>query len=893
MSARPPGGLRAEFLAALPRGRSLPDDVWAERHRSILLLLWAHVPALFVFSLVRHQTVLHSLVEAGLVANFPLAAEVVRRRRRASTVIASLGLLTCSAVLVHLSGGVIEAHFHYFVMVGVVTLYQDWLPFVLAVGYVVLQHGLAGVIAPASVFNHESAIERPWLWAGIHGLSIGAMSFAAVVSWKFSEVLWKATADREAKLTEAQAVARLGSWEYDLGSGKLTWSDELYRLFGVDRATFTPTPEAILDLVHPADREALGRQIDAAQGGSVLEASDFRVRLRDGTERWLHRRGKVTASDNGRPVTSSGTMADVTDRKRTEAQLQHTLSLLSATLDSTNDALLVVGNEGHITMFNQRFVEMWSIPDEVLASGDDERALASVVGQLCDPDAFLAKVSDLYAHPDSESFDSLNFLDGRIVERYSKPQRVEGTTVGRVWSFRDVTAHTRLERELAHQAFHDSLTDLANQALFRDRIDHALVRTARQPGRLAVVFLDLDNFKTVNDSLGHTAGDQVLVAVAERLGRCVRDSDTVARLGGDEFAVLAEDLETASGVTLLADRILSVMQRPFPVAGREVFISASIGIAFDEPGVDSGQLLRNADIAMYTAKRRGRARHETFQPAMHRAALERMELEADLRKALERHELTLEYQPVVTIVTGKLTGVEALVRWRHPERGQVPPATFIPVAEDAGLIAELGRQVLVAACVQTRAWQLQYPNSAALKVSVNLSPRQLQADDLIDEVNEALVLSGLPPSTLVLEITEGAMMNDADAAIIRLAGLKALGVKLAVDDFGTGYSSLSYLQRFPIDILKIDRAFVHEIDVKDEQASLVAAIVALARSLRLHTVAEGVETPTQAEALTALGCVFGQGYHFARPMPPSALAAILEAGTVRLPSLAEGPGPLA
>jgi diguanylate cyclase (GGDEF)-like protein/PAS domain S-box-containing protein len=689
--------LRTELRAVLPQGRSLPDDVWAERHRSILLLLWAHVPALFLFSLSRHQTLLHSLLEAGLVANFPLAAEVLRHHRRVSTVIASLGLLTCSAVLVHLSGGLIEAHFHYFVMVGVVTLYQDWLPFVLAVAYVVLQHGLAGVIAPASVFNHEAAIERPWLWAAIHGLSIGAMSFAAVASWKFSEVLWKATADREAKLTEAQAVARLGSWEYDVESRKLTWSDELYRLFGVDRATFTPTPESILDLVHTADRAALEGQIVAALDGNVLEASDFRVRLRDGTERWLHRRGKVTVAVGGRPVLTSGTMADVTDRKRAETQLQHTLSLLSATLDSTNDALLVVDVGGHITMFNQRFVEMWHIPDGVLASGDDERALAYAIEQLTDPDAFLAKVKELYARLDSESFDSLTFKDGRIVERYSKPQRVDGRTVGRVWSFRDVTAHTRLERELAHQAFHDSLTDLANQALFRDRIDHALARAARQPDRLAVVFLDLDNFKAVNDSLGHTAGDEVLVAVAERLGRCVRDSDTVARLGGDEFAVLLEDLETMNSATLLADRIHSVLQRPFLLAGREVFISASIGIALDEPGIDSGQLLRNADIAMYTAKRRGRARYETFQPAMHRAAVERMELEADLRKALERRELTLEYQPVVTLATGQVTGVEALVRWRHPERGQVSPVTFIPLAEDAGLITELGRQVLVAA----------------------------------------------------------------------------------------------------------------------------------------------------------------------------------------------------
>ena len=885
MSPVPHQVLVDRIRAALPQGRSLPDDVWAERHRRILLLLWLHVPGLFVFSLVRHQTVVHSLVEATLVANFPLAAEVFGHRRRLSTVIASLGLLTCSAVLVHLSGGVIEAHFHYFVMVGVVTLYDDWLPFLLAVAYVFLQHGVAGAIAPDSVFNHQSAIEHPWTWAAVHGAFIGAMSFAAIVSWKLNETLWKATAVREAQLSEAQEVAQLGSWEWDAERGRLTWSDELYRLFGVDPGTFTPTPESIAALVHPADREALAEGMRAAlAGGDVADDSDFRVELPGGGERWLHRRAKVTYAPDGRPVVS-GTAADVTERKQAEARLEATLSLLSATLDSTADALLVVDADGRITLFNRRFAEMWGIPDEILASGDDERALSWALQQLRDPDAFRAKVQELYAHPDLESFDTLEFRDGRSVERYSRPQRVDGLTVGRVWSFRDVTKHRRLEQELAHQAFHDSLTGLANQALFRDRVDHAVARISRHAARLAVLFLDLDDFKTVNDSLGHTAGDALLVAVAERLGHCVRDGDTVARLGGDEFAVLVEDLGSEREVTLLADRIIAGLQRPFTLAGREMFIGASIGISLDGPGIDSGQLLRNADIAMYTAKRRGRNRSEIFQPAMHVAAVERMEVEASLRKALEAHALTLEYQPVVALSTGALTGVEALVRWRHPGRGPIPPSTFIPLAEEAGLIGELGRQVLMAACTQTRRWQLRYPGCADLKVSVNLSPRQLQADGLIDEVAEALATSGLPPSTLVLEITEGAVMNDAEAAIARLHELKALGVRLAVDDFGTGYSSLSYLQRFPIDILKIDRAFVNEVETRDEQASLVAAIISLARSLRLYAVAEGVETRRQADALKALGCGFAQGYHFARPMPPEALASILETGIVNASAL--------
>ena len=867
-------GLRA----MLPRGRSLPDTIWAERHRRILLLLWLHVPGLFAFAVFRGQTLLHSLAEAALVATFAIAAEAMHGSRRIATVVASLGLLTCSAVLVHLSGGVVEAHFHYFVIVGVVTLYQDWLPFLIAVGYVVVQHGILGAVAPDSVFNHRSAVDHPWQWAGIHGLSILAMSFAAIASWKFNEFLWRATADRESQLREAQDVARLGSWEYDLETGRLTWSDELYRLFGVDATTFTPTLQSILALVHPADRDLLERQMVSSFAGVEVEESDFRVPLPDGTVRWLHRRGKVTCSPDGRPLAVSGTATDVTERKRVEAELERTLSLLSATIDSTADALLVVDLEGRISLFNQRFTEMWRIPEDVLLSGDDERALAVAVDQLSDPESFMAKVRDLYAHPDVESFDTLEFRDGRAIERFSRPQRVDGRTVGRVWTFRDVTDHRRLEQELAHQAFHDSLTGLANQALFRDRVDHAVARSARQGARLAVVVLDLDHFKTVNDSLGHTVGDEILVAVAERVRGCVRAGDTVARLGGDEFAVLLEDLAGVNDTTQLVDRVNAVLQRPFTLAGREVFIGASLGIALDGPGVDGGQLLRNADIAMYTAKRQGRGRHETFRPAMHQAAMERMELEAALRKALERQELTIEYQPVVALATGVITGVEALVRWRDRERGQVPPSAFIPLAEETGLIGELGRQVLLAACTQARRWQLEHPTCAGLKLSVNLSPRQLQAESLVDEVREALQASGLPPAALVLEITEGAVMNDAEAAVVRLQALKALGVRLAVDDFGTGYSSLNYLQRFPIDILKIDRTFVHEIDLKDVQASLVAAIVSLAQSLRLHAVAEGVETASQVQALRALGCGYAQGYHFARPMPVAALGPILRDG---------------
>jgi diguanylate cyclase (GGDEF)-like protein/PAS domain S-box-containing protein len=886
-SSRRPGAPAAvrRFRSWLPEGRTLPDDVWAQRHLRILVLLWLHVPAIFLFSLAQRQGVMHSLFEAGLVASLAAQATALRRNRRLSTVASALGLLTCSAVLVHLSGGMIEMHFHYFVIVGVVTLYQDWWPFLISIGYVVLQHGVAGAIAPASVYNHQGAIDHPWHWAGVHGAFILAMSSAGIASWRLNEALLRATVDREERLSEAQKVGRLGSWEWDLASDRVTGSQEFCRLLSVASSEL-PYDKAF-GRVHPDDRKVARVDLDSK---CPVRASDgdFRVLLPDGTERWLYGRVRVSGWHDGRPSIVSGTVQDITKRKRAEAELRQTLSLLRATLDATADGILVVDGEGRIARYNQRFVEMWRLPEDILASRDDKRALAIVLDQLREPEPFLAKVQELYTQPEAESLDIIEFRDGRVLERSSKPQRVGGQTVGRVWSFRDITERKRLEDELAHQAFHDSLTGLANQVLFRDRVQHALTRNARHDGHLAVLFLDLDNFKTVNDSLGHPTGDKLLVCVAERLRACLRAMDTAARLGGDEFAVLLEDLGSGEAATAVANRLIAALQQPFTVADREVFIGASIGIALNGPGAGSDQLLRNADIAMYTAKRQGKGGYAIFQPEMYTAAVERLEIEADLREALDQSELTLQYQPIVALDTGEMSGVEALVRWRHPQRGVLSPAVFIPVAEETGLIRELGRQVLLEACTQVRRWQVEHPELEPLTVSVNISPRQLQVDGLVEHITEALTESGLPPSNLVLEITEGAMMHDTEGTIAKLHVLKALGVRLAVDDFGTGYSSLSYLQRFPVDIIKIDQSFVSAIEPAVEpassKASLVRAIVSLAQTLGLQAVAEGVETKAQAEILAELGCDLAQGYHFARPMDRHDLAEALGRQSARTPA---------
>jgi diguanylate cyclase (GGDEF)-like protein len=425
-----------------------------------------------------------------------------------------------------------------------------------------------------------------------------------------------------------------------------------------------------------------------------------------------------------------------------------------------------------------------------------------------------------------------------------------------------------------HQAFHDPLTDLPNRALFIDRLELGLSRVQRSKSKLAVLFLDVDRFKIINDSLGHAAGDELLREVAARLLASIRPGDTAARFGGDEFAILLEDVEGCEAAEQVALRILGALRAPLSIAGRDVFITASIGIAMD--AVSAGDMIRDADLAMYRAKSEGKGRYAVFEPAMHVAVVERADLEADLQRVFERDELVLHYQPIVALGNRAIIGVEALVRWRHPTRGLVSPEAFIPLAEETQLMADFGRWILTEACREVAGWRSVRP----LRLSVNLSAVQLHsADELAADVAAALADSGLPPEALVLEITETALMRDVTETISCLQALKELGVLLAVDDFGTGYSSLHYLRRFPIDMLKIDKAFVDDLGAGD--ATLVQAIIDLGESFDLQVVAEGVEHESQRQRLLELGCSYGQGFHFSRPIPACELQILLDPTPLR------------
>jgi diguanylate cyclase (GGDEF)-like protein len=435
----------------------------------------------------------------------------------------------------------------------------------------------------------------------------------------------------------------------------------------------------------------------------------------------------------------------------------------------------------------------------------------------------------------------------------------------RLLSLRVTTDRTDIEEQLRRLAFHDPLTLLANRALFRDRVEHALAVSKRGDRGVAMLFIDLDNFKTINDNFGHGQGDRVLSATAQRLIQCTRSGDTVARLGGDEFAVLLENLTSQEPVIEIAGRIVKALLEPFPFLGSDLCVAASIGVAFATPDDGVEELLRNADVAMYSAKAQGKGRYAIFVAEMPDVANRRLQVEAELAQALTNDQFQLHYQPIVELRSGYLLGVEALVRWRHPKRGLVAPGEFLGIAEDSGQMIALGRWVLHQACAEVKDWQARLPEGRQVRVAVNVSVGQLRDSDLVADVTRALQESQLDPGCLVIEVTEGVLMHNTESMLVKLNQLKKLGVRIAIDDFGTGYSSLAYLHRFPIDIVKIDRSFIERLGGVEDGAVLARAIITLGDTMGLEVIAEGVELEHQQRELIDLGCVAGQGYFYAKP----------------------------
>ena len=727
------------LVASLPRGRTLPADVWARRHRTLVWLVWAHAVALPIFGLTRGYGLGHIAIDGLPMAVFAAAAMLTGRSQRFRASMVSLGLLSSSAVLVHLWDGKIEAHFHFFVMVTILACYEEWLPYLLAIGYVVLHHGTLGVFEAGSVYNHGAAVEEPWKWAGIHGAFIVALCLASIVSWRINA---------------------------DLRSHTRT-SEDLFR------GTFDHAP--------------------------------IGMAIVDGDSRFT-RVNEAFSVTTGHPMDR---LVGMSMRELVPAEAR------------------------------EEYAATWAERD----SGELERRFARADGSIgwglwqrttISPDVFLVQVVD-------------------------------------------ISQRKHAERELEIQARHDALTGLPNRTEFTELV-RARLSDAAPGSQLAVLFLDLDDFKVINDSLGHGSGDRLLCEASQRLERALREEDTIGRFGGDEFTFCLTGITDEGHAMRLTERLLTALAPPFVLDGERRYLTASVGITLtDDPDLSVEALLRDADAAMYRAKEQGKARCELFDASLRDHAIERLELETRLRVALDLGELRLVYQPKVDLTTEKIVGVEALLRWDHPEHGVIPPLKFIPIAEHSGLIVPIGAWVMREACRAAAHWREEFGRDDLL-IAVNLSPRQLTAVGLIDSVRYALDESGLEPSALCLEITESALMSDVAAAGEALGELKDIGVRVAVDDFGVGHASLKQLkQLLPVDLLKIDKSFVDGLTTDDEDRAIIEAVIILARSLGLETVAEGVEHAEQATALRELRCELAQGYHFSRPVTPGEIAALLDA----------------
>jgi diguanylate cyclase (GGDEF)-like protein len=561
---------------------------------------------------------------------------------------------------------------------------------------------------------------------------------------------------------------------------------------------------------------------------------------------------------------------------KANSELEQSLSLLCATLESTADGILVVDNLSHITNFNQKFVEMWGVVDVITSICNSSQLFDLIQGQLQNPEDFHRNIYQLDQNSALETYSLLNLKNGTFFECYSQAQYLGDKIVGRVWSFQNITERHTAQQIIHHQAHHDFLTGLPNRKHFNEKLVQFINQADLKQESLAVLFIDLDHFKVVNDNLGHALGDQLLQQVVERLLRCCRSDDLIARWGGDEFTMMLPYIHTLKDATIIAQRILNTFQHSFQLEEHRIHVSASVGIAlYPEDGLDSVSLLKNADVALYRAKELGRNDYQCYTSTLDSEASQRFILENSLHQALQQNELSVYYQPQVDTVSGIITHMEALVRWKHSELGFISPSIFIPIAEQNGLIIPLGKWVLQTACAQAKTWQNMGLNP--ITIAVNLSPRQLQHRYLLQTVEETLTLTGLDPAFLELEITESATLQNLELTQSILQSFQSMNIKIALDDFGTGCSSLSHLKQLIFQTLKIDQSFVRDLLTNPHDVAIVQALLTLGRGLNLRLVAEGVETLELKDLLQSLGCENMQGYLFSRPLPPEqATIALME-----------------
>ncbi len=664
--------------------------------------------------------------------------------------------------------------------------------------------------------------------------------------------------------------------------GRWTYvSPQIEEILGYSVSEWVSDPGLWARHLHPDDRErvlAEEQDIQSYTPGQVYE-SEYRLLTRSGESRWVRDAAAIVATENGELVWS-GVLTDITERRAIEEALRASEERFRAVIETASDAFVSVDTEGRIVEWNRKAEDTfgWTrdeaiglpLVTTVVPEGSRDahvRGFARFVRTGGGP--IVSRTLEVNAM----RRDGVEFP----VELSVWMTLSQGTQ--RVNAFVRDTSDRKALEQVTHQAFHDPLTDLANRALFTERVAAALVRRGDSSTEtVAVLLLDLDDFKTVNDSLGHAAGDELLIAVAARLRSCVRPGDTLARLAGDEFAILLDDLDDERAAVAVAKRVGARLEAPFEIEEMEIAVRASIGISLGQtPDARPDDLMRDADVAMYEAKARGKGGFQVLEPHMRHAVVKRMELKADLRHALERGELHVHYQPYVKLADESIAGAEALLRWEHAERGLIPPLDFIPLAEEMGLIVPIGRWVLRTACAQAVDWGRRFPELGPLTLSVNVSARQLQDRTFVGEVAEILTEHGLSPERVVLELTASSLVEDPDQAVRRLEELRELGIRLAIDDFGTGYSSLGYLPRYPIEILKVHRAFVSELGRHPEEPALATAIVQLAQHLGMQTIAEGVEDGAQVDALRALGCGYAQGFHFSQPLPGDEFATLLGA----------------